>query len=88
MLKNRVMNIYDLNLDKSAASRELVATFVNSTYFDQVADLPANADLEGLTGNRVTDSALRASIALYDLNRRLVADLYAARSRTPSSPAT
>lgn len=41
------------------------------------------ADLERLTGNRVSDSALRSSIAYYDVNRRLVADLYSARSRTP-----
>ena len=41
------------------------------------------SDLERLTGNRVSDSALRSSIAYYDLNRRLVADLYAARSKTP-----
>lgn len=38
--------------DKSAASRELIASFVNSTYFDLVADLPAGADLEGVTERR------------------------------------
>lgn len=38
--------------DKSAASRELTASFVNSTYFDLVADLPAGADLEGITERR------------------------------------
>lgn len=38
--------------DKSAASRELVASFVNSTYFDLVAALPAGADLEGVTERR------------------------------------
>lgn len=38
--------------DKSAASRELIASFVNSTYFDLVADLPAGADLEGITERR------------------------------------
>ncbi|HEX3556764.1 MAG TPA: ABC transporter permease [Thermoanaerobaculia bacterium] len=38
--------------DKSAASRELVASFVNSTYFDQVADLAAGADLRRLTERR------------------------------------
>ncbi len=31
------------DLDKSATSRDLVASFVNSTYFDQVADLDAAA---------------------------------------------
>jgi ABC-2 type transport system permease protein len=38
--------------DKSAVSRELIASFVNSTYFDQVADLPAGADLRRLTERR------------------------------------
>ena len=38
--------------DKSAASRELIAAFVNSTYFDLVADLPGDADLEGITERR------------------------------------
>src|SRR5262249_20764487 len=37
------------DLDKSARSRNLVASFVNSTYFDQVADLPAGADIERVT---------------------------------------
>ena len=40
------------DLDKSARSRDLVASFVNSTYFDQVADLPAGADLERVTERR------------------------------------
>lgn len=39
--------------DKSAASRELTASFVNSTYFDLVADLPPGADLGRLTERRV-----------------------------------
>lgn len=38
--------------DKSAASRELVSSFVNSTYFDQVAAPAAGADLERLTQRR------------------------------------
>ena len=38
--------------DKSARSRDLVASFVNSTYFDLVADLPAGADLDRLTQTR------------------------------------
>ena len=46
------------DLDKSAASRDLVASFVNSTYFDQVADLAANADLERLTERRVARAIL------------------------------
>lgn len=44
--------------DKSAASRELVAAFVNSTYFDLVADLPAGADLPRLTERRVAKAVL------------------------------
>lgn len=40
------------DLDKSAASRELVAAFVNNEYFLQIADLPAGADLERLTATR------------------------------------
>lgn len=46
------------DLDKSAASRDLVANFVNSAYFDQVADLPANADAERLTERRVARAVL------------------------------
>jgi ABC-2 type transport system permease protein len=38
--------------DKSAASRELVSAFVNSGYFDLVADLPPGADLQRLTERR------------------------------------
>jgi ABC-2 type transport system permease protein len=38
--------------DKSAASRDLIASFVNSTYFDLAADLPAGADLDALTERR------------------------------------
>jgi ABC-2 type transport system permease protein len=40
------------DLDKSARSRDLVASFVNSTYFELVADLPAGADIERLTERR------------------------------------
>lgn len=40
------------DLDKSARSRNLVASFVNSTYFDQVADLQAGADIERITESR------------------------------------
>ena len=46
------------DLDKSARSRDLVASFVNSTYFDQVADLPAGADLERLTERRLAVAIL------------------------------
>jgi ABC-2 type transport system permease protein len=38
--------------DKSAASRELTSAFVNSGYFDLVADLPAGADFSRLTERR------------------------------------
>jgi ABC-2 type transport system permease protein len=38
--------------DKSAASRELASAFVNSGYFDLVADLPAGSDLGRLTERR------------------------------------
>lgn len=41
------------DLDKSSRSRDLVASFVNSTYFDQVADLEAGANLEHLTERRL-----------------------------------
>lgn len=44
--------------DKSAQSRELVAAFVNSTYFDLVADLPAGADPELLTRRREVKAVL------------------------------
>jgi ABC-2 type transport system permease protein len=44
--------------DKKAASRDLVASFVNSTYFDLVADLPAGADLERLTERRIAKAVL------------------------------
>jgi drug efflux transport system permease protein len=44
--------------DKSAASRELIAAFVNSTYFDRVADLPANADLGAVTERREARAVL------------------------------
>lgn len=44
--------------DRSAQSRELVAAFVNSTYFDLVADLPAGADPELLTRRREVKAVL------------------------------
>jgi ABC-2 type transport system permease protein len=46
------------DLDKTARSRNLVASFVNSTYFDQVADLPAGADLEHFTERRLAIAIL------------------------------
>ena len=44
--------------DKSALSRELVASFVNSTYFDLVSDLPAGTDLGRLTERRIARAVL------------------------------
>ncbi len=40
------------DLDKSTASRDLTASFVNSTYFDLVAALPAGADFGKITERR------------------------------------
>jgi len=40
-------------------------------------------DFERLAGVTITDDALRASIAVYNENRRAMRDLYAARSRQP-----
>jgi ABC-2 type transport system permease protein len=44
--------------DKSAASRDLESAFVNSGYFDLVADLPAGADLARLTQRRTAAAIL------------------------------
>jgi ABC-2 type transport system permease protein len=46
------------DFDKSAESRELLASFVNSTYFDQVADLAGGADLPRLLERRVASAVL------------------------------
>src|SRR6185436_14718256 len=46
------------DLSRSAASRDLVATFVNSTYFDLVADVPAGADLDRITERRTARAVL------------------------------
>ncbi len=40
-------------------------------------------DFEALAGVTITDEALRASIAVYNENRRAIRDLYAARGRQP-----
>jgi benzoyl-CoA reductase subunit C len=46
-------------------------------------------DLERLAGRKITDDDLRASIAAYNENRRLVRDVYAFRSAQPwQAPAT
>jgi ABC-2 type transport system permease protein len=44
--------------DRSAASRELIATFVNSTYFDVVATPEPGADLAALTERGVARAVL------------------------------
>ena len=46
------------DLDKSAESRQLVSAFVNSTYFDRVAEAPAGADLARLTERGVAKAVL------------------------------
>ena len=49
-VKNVALAVQDL--DKSARSRELIASFTKSGYFDLVASLPAGADLEAVTERR------------------------------------
>ncbi len=44
--------------DNSAASRDLIASFVNSTYFDRVLDVPAGSDLERVTERRLSKGIL------------------------------
>jgi len=44
--------------DRSASSRDLIATFVNSTYFDVVATPEPGADLEALTARGVARAVL------------------------------
>jgi ABC-2 type transport system permease protein len=44
--------------DKSARSRELVASFINSTYFDLAAYLPAGADLDGIAERGLAKAVL------------------------------
>lgn len=46
------------DLDKSEESRSLVASFVNSTYFDLVSDVEAGADVDLLTERRVAKAVL------------------------------
>ncbi len=40
-------------------------------------------DLEGIVGHEITDDDIRASIAVYNENRRAIADLYALRAAKP-----
>ena len=44
--------------DHSPASRELITSFVSSTYFDLVATPPPEADLQALTERRVARAIL------------------------------
>jgi len=60
------------DLDRTAASRTLVETFLGSTYFERAADLPAGADLP-----RVTER--RQAQAILVLPRGFGADLAAGR---------
>jgi ABC-2 type transport system permease protein len=62
-----------LDRDKSAASRELVASFVNSTYFDVVADLTPGADFDALFRRRVAKGIL-------EIPERYSGDLAAGRT--------
>lgn len=61
--------------DRSAASRTLIASFVNSTYFDLVRDLPAGADLERVT-------RLRQAVAILVIPENYSRELAAGR-RSP-----
>ena len=44
-----------------------------------------NASYEQLSGKKITEEALRQSIALYNTQRRLVRELYAIRRETPQN---
>jgi len=46
------------DLDKSEESRSLVAAFVNSTYFDSVAEVSAGEDVDLITERRVAKAVL------------------------------
>ena len=46
------------DLDRSVASRDVIASFVNSTYFDLVATPGAGADLDALVERRVARAVL------------------------------
>jgi benzoyl-CoA reductase subunit C len=47
-----------------------------------------NAGYEELSGKKITDEALRQSIALYNTQRRLLRELYAIRRETPQNLST
>ncbi|HEU4382747.1 MAG TPA: benzoyl-CoA reductase subunit C [Anaeromyxobacteraceae bacterium] len=52
-----------------------------SYYVEELRELKEG--LEGVAGRRISDGDLRASIALYNQNRRLVGELYALRAEKP-----
>jgi ABC-2 type transport system permease protein len=54
----RHVRLAQVDRDRSAASRDLTASFVNSSYFDLVADLPAGADLVDVTRRRIAKAVL------------------------------
>jgi benzoyl-CoA reductase subunit C len=58
------------------------ASGIGGSYYEQEL-LELKEGLEGVAGVKITDDALRASIAVYNENRRLVRELYALRARTP-----
>lgn len=55
---------------------------VGGSYYEQEL-LELKEGLEGVCGRKITDDALRASIAVYNENRRVVNELYALRAATP-----
>jgi benzoyl-CoA reductase subunit C len=52
-----------------------------SYYVEELQELKEG--LEGVAGRKITDEALRESIALYNENRRLVGEVYAQRAKEP-----
>ena len=55
---------------------------VGGSYYEKEL-LELKEGLEGVCGRKITDDALRASIAVYNENRRVVNELYALRAATP-----
>jgi len=61
--------------------QNFVSGIGGSYYVQELVELKEG--LEGVAGVKITDDALRASIAVYNENRRLVREVYALRSATP-----
>jgi benzoyl-CoA reductase subunit C len=60
---------------------------IGGNYYRQELE-ELRSDLEEVAGRKITDEALRRSIAVYNENRKLVGELYDYRSKTPwKSPA-